>query len=366
MNKLVLSLFVALALLSCKKSGENIVWERTYGKGKALCVRNTADTGIVSCGQLEGNQYLMLTDLNGTRTLEYKPSKQGALTAVIPATGCFIAAGVTEGKMEISRIGTSGQADWDTTFTTSFTVDHTALCDMGNGSYLAVGSADPDSAKREITGLSLIVIDADGSISFRQDSVYSSYIAVRSVATDASGNLYMAMTRIGTGGKMKASVVKYNQDFQKIYEKELYNNPAYSAASQGITVDDEGNPLVSGRTELSINTGTADNAFAAKYFFKGDSLQKQYLEFRNSGTEVKSDGAGQFIVLNKNCLIVDFLGERTKISGIVRMFSSCDSKTTDAFGQSIDLISSGNFVIAGSKSNYYYLAVKSSSALSPV
>jgi hypothetical protein len=187
-----------------------------------------------------------------------------------------------------------------------------------------------------------------------------------SAVTDNSGNLYLALTRKGTSGKMKAMVTKYNIDLQKIWERELYNNPSYNAASLSIVLDENNNPVVSGRTEVASGEGIADNAFVARYFFSGDSVQKQYLEYVNSGPSVIDDGTGQFMALNMRCLIINIMDNRMKISGIIRTYSSCDSKTTDAFGYSFDLASDGNIIIAGSKGNGYYLAVKSSSALSPV
>jgi hypothetical protein len=231
---------------------------------------------------------------------------------------------------------------------------------------MAVGSADPDSAYKTSSGLSFVWFNGTGNITQKRDSLYSSYVAVRSVVTDNSGNIYLALTRGSTVGKMKAEVSKYNSDFQKLWEKELYNNPSYSAASLNIMVDEEGNPIVVGRTELPASTGKENNAFVARYFFTGDSIQKKYLEYANAASSVISDGTGQFIVLNMKCLVVNIMDQNIKVSGIIRTYNSCDSKTTDAFGYSLDLTGDGNIIIAGSKGGGYYLAVKSQDALSSV
>jgi hypothetical protein len=367
---ILILLMLAASLLSCKKSTENIIWERSYGTGKAAFIRSAGDTGFVTCGSLGGKEYLLAVDNNGNKISDYKSEREGLLTSAWTGDGYYIMAGATGGKMFISEISLNGTVLYDTIFNSSFTVEHSTICYLGAGSFLAVGSADPDSSYKDATGLSFVRFDGSGNgaitITQKADSVYSSFVAVREAVTDNSGNLYLALTRSFAGAKMKAEVSKYNSDFQKLWEKELFNNPAYSAASLGIMIDDENNPLVVGRTELPVSGGTENNTFVARYFFQGDSIQKQYLEYANSGSSVMSDGAGQFMVLNTNCLIINIMDQNIKVSGIIRMYSSCDSKTTDALGYSMALRKDGNIIIAGSKGNGYYLAVKSSTALSPV
>jgi hypothetical protein len=46
-------------------------------------------------------------------------------------------------------------------------------------------------------------------------------------------------------------------------------------------------------------------------------------------------------------------------TGKIRMFEVCNSKETDAFGRDLDLNYDGNILVAGSKSGYYFLALKS-------
>lgn len=366
MNRKIILLILAALLSGCKKNAENIVWERSYGTGKAVFVRSAGDTGYVSCGEAGGKPYLLFIDKNSNKILDYKSESQGIMTSVWPGDGYFITTGSSGGKMMISKIDFSGTVLWDTLFNSSFTIENSALCYLGGDNFMAVGSADPDSAYKVSSGLSFIWFDGTGSIYQKKDSLYSSYVAVKSAATDNSGNIYLALTRGGSGGKMKAEVSKYNSDFQKLWEKELYNNPSYSAASLNIMVDDDGNPIIVGRTQLPVSTGVEDNAFVTRYFFKGDSIQKKYLEYANSASSVLSDGTGQFIVLNMRCLVVNIMDQNIQVSGIIRTYNSCDPKTTDAFGYSLDLTGDGNIIIAGSKGGGYYLAVKSQDALSPV
>jgi len=368
MRKYLVILILPVFFTCCKKQGENIIWERSYGTGQAVTVKTTGDSGFVSVGAEGGNQYLLVTDINGNKKAEYKPATRGVLTGVAVADGYYIACGSRDGKLSVSRIDPSGMLVWDTAFVSTFGVEYVSLCQTGNDSFLAIGSADPDSSVKSLAGLSFISFDGNGSVSNRTDTLYSadSYIAVKGIAADNSGNIYMAITRNGTSGKLKASVTKYNSSLQKLWEKELYNNPVFGAASEAIALDDEANPVIAGRTEMQVSTGIQNNAFVARYFYTGDSTQKSYLEYANSGVSVRGDATGQFMVLNMNCLIVNILDLRMKISGIIRTFRACDSKTTDISGKCLDITSDGNIIMAGSKGSGFYLAVKSSSALSTI
>jgi hypothetical protein len=366
MNRALSLILVALSLWSCHKSGENIIWEKSFGPGKALFVEATGDTGVVSCGESSGKQYMLYLNEDKAKILEYKSDIPGLLNNVWTGPDYFIASGSSAGKMYLSKVDITGTLLWDSVFTTAFRVDHTSLCYLGDGSFLAIGSADPDSAITTPSGLSFIWFDSGGEVAAREDSVYTSYIAVKAAVTDNSGNLYLALTRMGGGGKPKASVAMYNSSIQRIWEKELYNNQALGAASLGIVLDDQANPVVTGRTELQVSSGKENNTFVARYFFSLDSLTKKYLEYSNMGTSILYDGTGEVMVLNKKCLIVNILDQDIKISGTIRTYNSCDSKTSDSFGFSMDILPDGNLVMAGSKGKSYYLVIKSSTALSPV
>ncbi len=367
MRKVLFILFIPLLLQGCKKSTENILWEKSFGTGRALIVRNVGDTGFVSCGEMDGKQYLIFTDKSGNKKFEYKSDQPGLLTSVIPLQGYLIIAGSTGEKLTLGAIDFSGIPVWDTVVNSSFPVEYSVIRPNGGENFLAVGSADPDSAVRPNSGLSFLWFDASGNISQKQDLLYlSDYVAARDIVTDNGGNIYLAFSRAGASGQMKAEVTRFSSTLQEIWNKEIYNNPSYGAASLGIVLDDQNNPVVSGRTEMQVSTGKENNAFVARYFFKGDSIQKCYLEYANSGASVINDGAGQFMVLNKNCLIVNIMDQNMKVKGIIRTFSSCDAKSTDAFGYSLDITGDGNIIMAGSKGNSFYMALKSSSALSPV
>jgi len=217
------------------------------------------------------------------------------------------------------------------------------------------------------TGLSFVWFDYNGNVTQRKDSVYTSYIAVMDAATDNSGNIYLATSR-QNGSSTLASVAKYTSYLYKQWEKPVSNNQAFGAASLSIILDGPDKAIVAGRTEMQVSTGKEDNTFVARYFFSipKDSISKNYLEYANSGTSVIKDGAGQYLVLNSRCNVINILDQDFKPAGIIRTYSSCDSQATDIFGYSIAPDPSGNIIIAGTKGGGYYIALKSSTALSPM
>jgi hypothetical protein len=367
MKRVFLFILAAAAFISCNKTSENIMWERSFGQGKALFVSATGDSGIVSCGELEGKQYLLFLDEEKNQVMDYKSGYPGLFNDAWTGENFFIAAGSTAGKMHLARIGISGTQEWDSVFNTSFRVDNTSLCYLGGGEFLAIGSVNPDSSNTGPYGLSFVWFGQNGNITQRKDSVYTSYIAVMDAVTDNSGNIYLATAR-QNGASTMATVTKYTSYLYKQWEKPISNNPAFGAASLSIILDGPDNPVVTGRTELQVSTGKEDNTFVARYFFSipKDSIRKEYLEYANSGTFLIKDGTGQYLVLNSRCNIINILDQDFKPASVIRTYSSCDSQATDIFGYSIALDPSGNIIIAGTKGGGYYLALKSSTALSPV
>jgi hypothetical protein len=366
MNRVILFI-IASALVSCSKTTENIIWESSFGKGKALFVQAAGDTGIVSCGEMDGKQYLLFLDADKNKVFEYRSDYKGLLNDVWTGENYFITAGSAGGKMYLAKIDNTGTPIWDSVFNNTFRVDNTSLCYLGSGQFLAVGSVNPDSSFTGSAGLSFVWFDNNGIITQRRDSSYTSYIAVMDAATDNSGNIYLASSR-QSGSTTMATVTKFTSYFYKQWEKPISNNPAFGAASLSIILDGPDKPIVAGRTELQVSTGKEDNTFVVRYFFSipNDSIRKEYLEYANSGTSVIKDGTGQYLVLNSRCNVINILDQDFKQAGIIRTYSSCDSQATDIFGYSIALDPSGNILIAGTKGGGYYLALKSSTALSPV
>jgi hypothetical protein len=367
MNRLFFLLILLLVLASCKKSSENITWEKSFGPGIAMFIKSTEDSGIVSCGESGGKQYFLYLDKNKKKITEYKSTDDGLLSSAWYSKNCLIAAGSTAGKMLLTRIDISGNKLWDITFNTTFNIDRTTLCYLGSGKLLAVGSASPDSTNTGATGILFVWFDTTGTIKSRGEIKETSFISANDAVTDNDGNIYMALTRKNNATKPRAGVVKYNNQLQKVWDEDLYNNPGFGAASLGLELDNSGNIYVSGRTELTVSSSAVNNSFLASLSGSGVMRWKKYLEYANSGSSLGLDNSGKPMILNMKCLIVNILNsDDGSTTGIVRTYSSCDSNTSDAFGLSIDMNYDDNILMAGSKGKGYYIVIKSSLVQSPV
>jgi hypothetical protein len=360
MNRLpVILILVLIFSQDCKKSTTNPVWDRTYGIGNARFIRATADSGLISCGDLEGKPYLIKLDRNKNKLSEYKSDKEGLFSSAIFNKSISIAAGSSKGKMLITFLDNKSNFLWDTTFSSGYYIDYTTVCDLGNDEVLAVGSASPDSSNSGATGLYFVRFTTARSIINTQEITGSSFIAANKVITDNSGNIYLALTRKNIGSKSKATVAKYNGQLQSLWETELYNNPDFGASSLGIFKDNAGNIYVSGKTGISVSSGSIDNSFTVCLTNNGIVSWKKYLEFTNSGSSVMLNEKGEVLMLNHNCFIIDILNsDDGSLSGTIRTFDVCDSNNTDAYGQDFDINYDGNIILAGSNGGVFYLAMK--------
>jgi len=369
MKKLIFPVLILLVFYSCKKSSDNIIWEKSFGPGTAMFVKATDDSGIVSCGETGGKQYFLHLDKNRNKVFEYKSSENGLLSSAWCNDSCFIAAGSTGGQMLLIRLDNAGNKLKDTIISTTFDINRTSISYLGNGELLAVGSANPDPSGSVEAGLCFVWFDTTCTVSNRIEIKETTFIAASDIVTDNAGNIYVAITRKSAiaGAKPRAGIAKFNNLAQKLWETELYNNPDFGAASLDIEIDNYYNIYVSGKAELPVSSGTANNSFIASLSGSGLVRWKKYLEYANSGSSVKLDDSGQPVVLNKNCFIINILNpDDGSSAAIIRTYSVCDSNNTDAFGLCIDLDRDGNILMAGSKGNGFYLAVKSPQAQSPV
>jgi hypothetical protein len=361
MNRIYVELIMVLFLSpGCSKITNNPVWERSFGTGTAMFIRATADSGIISCGELGGKPYLIKLDRNKNKVSEYKYSDAGLFTSAWFNSDLLIVAGSSKGKMLISCLDDQSKLLWDTTFSSSYYMDYSSVCYLGNGKLLAVGSASPDSANSGVTGLSCVWFNTAGSIIDKKEIKESSFISAKRVVTDNSGNIYYALTRKSSGSMLKvATVAKYNSVLQKQWETELYNNPSFGASSLGICLDNTGNIYVSGKTEIYGASGSNDNSFSAKLTNNGIVKWKKYPENSNSGSSVIIDENGQVLMLNHNCFIINILNSVDgSAAGTIRTFDVCDSKNTDTFGQDFDINYDENFIVAGSNNGGFYLGLK--------
>jgi hypothetical protein len=361
MKKLIPFFLLAMVFCSCKKEEDNnIIWEKSPGEGNAFFVESTTDSGVLGCGTLSGKPYLVKYNNGKSIEAEYTSGRPGLFSSALSINAGYIAAGSSGGKMLLAHIDNDGVNVWDKTISASFWLDLANLIDEGEGILLAIGSASPDSSENGDTRILFVRFNREGQV-IEKDSAETGFVAVNNVCADGMGNIYLAVTRRTRSQKPKAIIMKFNSDLQKLWETELYNNPDFTAACYDAAFDASGNILVTGRTEASSLTATLNNSFLASVSISGRVNWKRYIENSNSGSSVIMNGSDEVFMLNRNCFIISRAGFGDGAqTGIIRMFSQCDSYTTDAFGYDMNLDHEGNILVAGSNGGNFYLALKSS------
>jgi hypothetical protein len=359
MRKLIPVLFLFI-LISCnKKSGSDFIWEKTYGSGEALYISEAQDSGLIACGEVGGKPYMVRLDKSMAEVIDFNSSEQGLFSSVWFDTTSYIAAGSTLGKMLLVRLDNLGNIVWSKSLPAEFQVDNTSLIYTGNGNFLAVGSAGADASEDGSTSLLFVRFDTTGHVESNAVISNTGFISTQNLSLDNAGNVYLGITRKTDGSKTKASVAKFNNDFQKLWETDLYNNPDFGSASIDITLGESGDVYVTGRTELNQNEGVSNNSFVVSLTNSGTIRWKKYLESTNSGSSVIIDD-DVLVILNRNCFILNLINQSDgSDAGRVKVMEICNSKDSDALGTDIVQKYDGNIFLAGSKGGSFYLALKS-------
>jgi len=361
MKRLIPVLILIILLLSCRKSESDFIWEKSYGKGEALFIRTSSDSGFTACGVMGGKPYFIRFNKTRSLIIDFNAENPGLFSSAWFDTSGYITAGNTGGKMLLMRHSPDGNKLWEKSLDAGFKIDYTNLYYTGNGNLLAVGTASPDSSGSGATGLLFVRFDTTGQIITEKKIAETTFVSANEAVVDNAGNIFLALTRETTGAKPKASVAKFNNLFQKLWETELYTNPSFGAASLAIKPDGSGNVYVAGKTELSVEGGVLYNSFLVSLANTGSIRWKKYIENSNTGSALIFDDAGNLMMLNKNCFIINIVipADGTD-AGRIRMFSLCDSYNTDALGADLDINYDKNILVAGSRGGSFYLALKSS------
>jgi hypothetical protein len=361
MSRLMPVILLISLFLSCRKSESDFIWESSYGKGEAWFIKTSADSGFVACGESGGNPFFIRLNKTRNLVLDFKSENPGLFSSVWFDTAGYITAGNTAGKMLLMRYSSGGNMLWEKSLDGGYKIDYTNLYYTGNGNLIAIGSASPDSSDSGTTGLLFVRFDTTGQIITQTKITDPSFISANKATLDNEGNIYLPLTRQTQGTKPKASVAKYNDLFQKLWETELYNNPDFGATSLSIKVAGSGNIYVSGKTELSTDKGVLNNSFMASLTNSGTVRWKRYLENSNEGSAFAFNDSGDLMMLNKNCFIINILNpEDGGDAGRIMTLSLCDSYNTDALGTGIDINYDKNILISGTRGGSFYLALKSS------
>jgi hypothetical protein len=355
-------LFLIIILLSgCKKSESYLAWEKTYGTGEARYIKVTSDLGLIACGSSENHPYLVRLDENKMTLLDFSVDIPGVLTSAWSDTSGYITGGSTDGKMLLMRHSKTGSLLWNKIIDPGFNIDQTQLLRLGNGNFLAIGSASPDTTYDNLCGLLFLSIDSTGLVLNEQKYTNGFFIASYEAALDNSGNIYLALTHKEKLSEPAAAVAKFNSQYQLIWEEDLANNPAYGASATAIVHDGSGVVYVAGRTELPSENGLINNSFAVSISDAGSLSWKKYPESSNTGSAILLNSGGEVVLLNKNCFIVNILDPSSgDDGGRLRMFDECDPNSTDALAFDFDLTTDNEYVMAGSLGGNFYLAVRAS------
>ncbi|NMC40466.1 MAG: hypothetical protein GYA43_04735, partial [Bacteroidales bacterium] len=301
MGRFLLLTLMLIAAAACSRTEDNILRDKTLGAGEAFCITAAGDTGIICGGTIGGKPYIAFLDKKLNKLSEYSPGINGTITSLVTSDDRIIAAGSSEGMMFIAVVDFSGNTLGDTLIQSGFTVGHTSLCPTGSGSFMALGSSADDTIRSVPYGLAFREVNNKGEVLKSFDTIPGSFIKAGNICCDNAGNYYIALSRIGTGGKIKATVASFDQMLRNIWETELYNNPEFGASSLDIAAGSSGDIFVSGFTEFSVNNGTGRNAFAAAIGQRGQIKWKRYLEFTNSAVSQFENAAGTLYVLNSAC-----------------------------------------------------------------
>jgi hypothetical protein len=360
MHRLISLFFLLFLLSSCKKSESDFIWEKSYGRGEALFIQTSSDSGFTACGRIEGKPYFLRLNKSRSLVTDFKADKPGLFSSAWFDTTCYIAAGSSSGKMLLMGYSTEGNMLWEKLIDGGNYIDYTNLFNTGSNSFLAIGSASPDSSRTGTDDLLLIRFDKTGQITTEGKIKGSPFVAANDAVVDNEGNIFLALTRKTVAAKPKASVAKFNGDFLKLWETELYNNPEFGAASLAIKSDGTGNIYVGGKTEAASKEGKMDNSFIASLLNNGTLRWKKYTEISNLASSLNFDFSGNLMLLNKNCFIINTMnptdGTETDRK---QMLSVCVSKNTDALGSDFMINYEKNILIAGSLGGSFYLALKS-------
>lgn len=360
--KRIIPVFILIILVvSCKKNGESdFIWEKSSGRGSAYFIKTSSDSGFYACGDLDGSPYFVRYNKQRNQILELKAENPGLFSSAWFDTSGYVAGGNSAGKMLLTRYSPSGIKLWEKSVETGFYVNFTHLFYTGNGNLLAIATASPDSANSGITSLYFSRFDTTGKIIVEKKTAESGFVSVNKAVTDNVGNIFLPVTRKSSSSNPKASVAKYNDQFQKMWETELYNNPDFGAASLAIIINSSSQIFVSGSTGIAGKDGVLNNTFLASLNSNGTLNWKKYLENNNAGSALLFDNANNLMILNMNCFIINISGADGTDEGLIRPFSVCNSKDTNAFGRDFSVFYDSNLLIAGSLGGSFYIALKSS------
>jgi len=156
MKRLIPVLILIILISSCRKTTSEFIWEKSYGKGEALFIKTSSDSGFVASGKSGGNPYFIRFNKNRSVIFDIKSENPGLFSSVWFDTSGYIAAGSTNGNMLLMRYSPEGIKLWEKSLDGGFWIDYSKIHYSGDGNMVAVGTASPDSSGLGPTGLYIV------------------------------------------------------------------------------------------------------------------------------------------------------------------------------------------------------------------
>lgn len=347
-----------MLVASCSKDDPgSFVWEKTGGDGLAIFSSITADSMFLFAGSSSNKPYIIKTGKSGSKIFSYQPDIGGRFTSAVEDTSGFFLAGASGGTLLLSRLSKDGTEIWTKSVDAAAEVLTASILKISDNTFLAVAGDHPDSVRFD--SFLMVYFDRDGEVVESHEPAPGYKVAINDATTGPAGELYLAITKVVTGTKTRASIGRFTSEGLKVWERELYNNPLFGAATLEIDCDESGNIYATGYTELAFEDELLTNSWVSSLAPGGSVLWKSYLESSNFGEEILFDQNFSLLVMNRNCGTINFLSESTgTIDGRLRVYEVCDPYDTGIKLFSMAVAHDGRYIMAGSKSEKFYYALR--------
>lgn len=352
---------IVVSLFSCTKDDEsNFVFEKTWKEGEATDIIISADTMYVVSGETDGTPFIIKLNWSGSRIFEYLPGINGTFNSVLEDTSGYYAAGHSGGDILISRISHEGEEMWSTLVEMPEDVSKAVIRQEADNSFLVCASTHFDQEDASV--FKLLSVDSSGRITGETVVEPGFNVTVNDFVINSGGNIYIAMTKSVEGTKSKASVAEVTKSGTVLWENELYNNSKFAAACRAVSIYDNEDIFISGKTELNIEDNTLENSFLAVLHPGGDVKIKKDLENSNMGVGICFDEFDRVHVLNRNCFLINIISnisvQTDMDERLIRTFAVCDPYATDSYASSMKITDDGNYILCGSQAGKVFYSLR--------
>ena len=320
---------------------------------------------------------------SGTKQLGVASANTLGYGGATDSSGNVFVTGYTKGNLDgitltgtndmfITKYDSSGTKKWTTLLGVALkSTTGQSITTDSSGNIFVSGYTYGDLDGNTLTGTSDLFVtkyDSAGTkLWTKQLGVAAAYTFGRVLATDGSGNIFVAGRTTGgldsqtLTGTDDLFVTKYDSSGTKLWTKQLGVASAFTAG-YGVATDSSGNVFVSGSTDGGLDgntlTGTWD-LFVTKYDSSGTKLWTKQLGVASAdtfGRPVATDGSGNIFVagstnggLDGNTLTgtSDFILTKYDSSGTRQWTKQLGAASADTQGIRVVTDGSGNIFVAG-------------------